>query len=137
MITKLVIYLMVPMLLAGCIPSLRRDRAGQQSGSSQFLKGTISGQFPNLPRYPQSQVIESYNVGDLFGVFFISEEGLGKVVNFYIDALADLQWESELKKQSETHYVFEFKNERHKGSIIINRAAGGRKTAITVYGEPR
>ena len=68
---------------------------------------------------------------------FISDEKLSKVIKFYDESLKKLGWEVTLQKRSETNYVYNIKNASQQGSIIINTAEDGKKTAISIFVSPR
>ena len=81
---------------------------------------------------PKARVLESYGNNGAFGASFISDDDLDKVVKFYDQSLKKLGWESSQHRQSETNYVFEVKNSAYRGSVIVNTAADGKKTVITI-----
>ena len=60
-----------------------------------------------------------------------------EVVNFYNDSLPKSGWDMVVNAKSQTNYVFEVKNTQNKGEIIVNTAADGKKTAITMAVGPR
>jgi len=132
---SILIILAFSIVLGGCIPKLGTT---QVPGSSQvFLKGKIADGFPPLPLYPKAQVIESYSSQDKYGASFITGANLEKVVKFYGESLPKLGWETNLKRRSENEFVFEVKNDKNKGEVIVNAAADSKKTAITIWTEPR
>ena len=135
MIKKIIIVFAFSFLLAGCIPKLGGD--GGATSQSEFIKGKAISGFPNMPRYPKSQLLESINDKNSFGASFISEENIQKVVDFYSNYLPQTGWESTLVKKTETNYVFEVKNAIYSGEVIVNTASDGKSTAISIFVEPR
>ena len=135
MIKKIIIVFAFSFLLAGCIPKLGGD--GGATSQSEFIKGKAISGFPNLPRYPKSQLLESINDNNSFGVSIISEENIQKVVDFYTSTLPQTGWESTFVKKTETNYVFEVKNAIYSGEVIVNTASDGKSTAISIFVEPR
>src|SRR3989344_4920511 len=105
MIKKIIIMFAFSFLLAGCIPKLSND--GTVVSQSEFIKGKAVSRFPNIPRYPKSQLLESINDKNSYGASFISEENIQKVVDFYNSSLTATGWESTLVKNSQTNYAFE------------------------------
>ena len=136
MIKRIFLVLVSSVILAGCLPSIA-GRGRSQGGEGQFVKGKVVEDFPNLPLYPKAKIIESYGSGGMYGASFVVDEKLERVVSFYNDSLRASGWDAQLKKQSETNYIFEIKNAPNSGQIIINTAANSQKTAITVSIEPR
>lgn len=133
----LAILLIASLVLGGCVvPSIGRF-GRSSSGGQEYLKGAIVGDFPNLPLYPKARVIESYGADGLWGANFLVDEELAKVVNYYNDSLPKLGWETKLTKEAETNFLFEVKNAKQTGLVIVNTAHDGKKTAITVTVEPR
>lgn len=135
MIKKLIIVLAFSFFAAGCIPRLGND--GTVVSQSEFIKGKPVSGFPNLPRFPKSQLLESVNDNNSFGASFISEENIQKVVDFYSSSLTATGWESTLVKKTVANYVFEIKNAAYSGEVIVNTASDGKSTAISVSVEPR
>ena len=135
MIGKLFLILLISMILSGCLPSI--GGGGRVVSSDEFVKGKIVKGFPNLPAYPKALVLESYGNEGSYGANFMTGDDLAKVVKFYNDSLPGLGWETQAKKQSETNYVFDIKNAQVAGSVIVNVAADGKKTAITMFVSPR
>ena len=135
MIKKIIIVFAFSFFATGCIPRLGGD--GGVTSQSEFIKGKAISGFPNMPRYPKSQLLESINDKNSFGASFISEENIQKVVDFYSNYLPQTGWESTLVKKTETNYVFEIKNATYSGEVIVNVASDGQSTAISVFVEPR
>ena len=135
MIKKIIIVILSSFLLAGCIPKLSND--GTVVSQSEFIKGKAVSGFPNMPRYPKSQLLESINDNNFYGASFISEENIQKVVDFYSNFLPQTGWESTFVKKTETNYVFEVKNADYSGEVIVNTASDNKSTAISVFVEPR
>ena len=135
MIKKLIIVLAFSFFATGCIPRLGND--GTVVSQSEFIKGKAVSGFPNVPRYPESQLLESINDNNSYGASFISEENIQKVVDFYSNFLTQTGWESALVKKTESNYVFEVKNADYSGEVIVNTASDNKNTAISVFIEPR
>ena len=135
MIKKIIIVLAFSFFATGCLPRLASD--GGATSQSEFIKGKAISGFPNMPRYPKSQLLESINDDNSYGASFISEENIQKVVDFYSNFLPQTGWESTFVKKTETHYVFEVKNTDYSGEVIVNTASDGKSTAISVFVEPR
>ena len=135
MIKKIIIMFAFSFLLAGCIPKLSND--GTVVSQSEFIKDKAVSGFPNIPRYPKSQLLESINDKNSYGASFISEENIQKVVDFYTNSLPQTGWESTFVKKTETNYVFEIRNATYSGEVIVNTASDGKSTAISVFVEPR
>lgn len=131
MIKKILPLLILPFLLSACVPSVGSKSKAPAIG--EFVKNGIVKGFPsNLPLYEKAQVVESYGSQDAFGASFIADADPAKVVNFYNLALTQLGWQVKLRQPSATSYVFEIKNDTYSGSVIVNPAADGKKTAITI-----
>ncbi len=126
---QLVVLSALPLFLAGCIPF--GIGQGGIVGAGEFLKGTMVQGFPSVPIYPKARIGESFGDGKSYGVYWISGDKLDKVVNFYLLNLRKSGWENTLK-QSGSSYVFDIRNPKYVGTIIVNTAADGKSTAITV-----
>ncbi len=135
MIKRLVAILMVAIFLSGCSLSLRSSEEVGTGG--EFLKGKVVAGFPAVPAYPKSNVLESYGLKDHWGVSSISNDSLDKIVKFYNTSLKTAGWDYTVRQLSETNIVFNIKNNVRQGLVIVNTAADGKKTAITVSIEPR
>lgn len=135
MIKKLGAIMVISMLLSGCSPNLGQSEDVGTAG--EFLKGKVVSGFPAVPAYPKSNILESYGSGNNWGVSSISSDGLDKVIKFYGDSLKASGWDYTVRKVNEANFVFDIKNAKNQGSVIINTAADGRKTAITVSIESR
>lgn len=131
---KLIIMIVTALILSGCIP--RVGTSGQE-GSGEYVRGKVVEGFPPLPLYEGAQVVESYSYQGTFGATFETSDDLGKVINFYNESLPKLGWDMVVDAKSQTNYVFEIKNVQNKGEIIVNIAADGKKTAITMAVGPR
>ena len=128
------VILILPFILGGCVPNVAvKDK---EKTTTDYLKGEVVKGFPNVPVYPKSQVVESYGKDGKYGAILVSDEKLAKVVKFFSDSLKTLGWESRLNQRSATNYIFEITNATNKGEIIVNTAADGAKTAITIAIEP-
>jgi len=123
------------LILTSCIPSLSTDKGSTDSG--EFAKGKVVKGFPNLPLYPKSQVVETIGQKDSYGGSFVANADLLKIVKFYDESLPKLGWESKVKQQSVQNFLFEVKNSKLKGTIIVNTAADGKTSAITIATSPR
>src|SRR3990167_3732295 len=135
MIKKIIIVLLFSFFASGCLPKFTSDEGVQSQ--SEFIKGKPVSGFPNLPRFPKSQLLESVNDNNSFGASFISEENIQKVVDFYSSSLTATGWESTLVKKSQTNYAFEVRNADFSGEVIVNTASDNKSTAISVFVEPR
>lgn len=127
---KTILFAIFALILSGCVPQVLTGakRDSQQS----FVKGKVVGGFPDdLPFYREAQVIETYKDGSGFGGLFMVDEELGRVVKFYNDALPRLGWETKVR-QLDSYYLFNIKNDRLQGSVIVNTAADGKMSAITM-----
>ena len=129
------VLLLVPLVLTACLPKIGSSTA--PVSSNEFVKGSIVKGFSSVPLIPKAQVLESYGNKGNFGASFISDEKLSKVIKFYDESLKKLGWDGTLQKRSETNYVYNIKNASQEGSIIVNTAADGKKTAITIFVSPR
>lgn len=131
----LILIILIPTILAGCLPKVaQKGTAAEQSG--EFIKGAIARNFPSIPAYPKMIIVESYGGEDNWGASFLASDNLDKVVKFYEKSLAQSGWDSNLRKRGQT-YVFEIKNEKTRGEVIVNKASDNKKTAITVWAQPR
>lgn len=138
MIAKLALALAVSLVLSGCLPTIGRGGTSDQGTKvEEFAKGKVAGGFPNLPRYPKVQVIESIASSDSFGASFVTKDNLDKVLAFYNDSLPQFGWDVQFIKNSETNYIFRVKNDQHEGTITVNVAADGASTVITYSVSPR
>jgi len=134
---RIVIGLFLSIIVSGCLPTAITKSDNKAVEQGEFAKGEIVRGFPNVPRYPESLVIESIESGGSYGASFISKDSLDKVTTFYSDTLSALGWESQLVKNSESNYEIKIKNSQHEGTITINMAADGSQTAITYSISPR
>ncbi|OGE03587.1 hypothetical protein A3B51_01085 [Candidatus Curtissbacteria bacterium RIFCSPLOWO2_01_FULL_41_18] len=135
MIKRLGVILAVSMLLSGC--SLNLGQSEDIGTAGEFLKGKVASGFPAVPAYPKSNILESYGFDNNWGVSSISSDTLDKVMKFYNESLAIAGWDYTVRQVNETNFVFDIKNAKNQGSVIVNTAADGKKTAITVSVEPR
>lgn len=126
-----IIVVFIPITLSACVPNLGTKSKAPSAG--EFVKGAVIKGFPSdLPLYDKAQTVESYGSKDAFGASFIADADLAKVVNFYNASLPKLGWQSVLSQRSQTNYVFDIKNDTLAGSVIVNVASDGKKTAITM-----
>ena len=133
---KLILIILASILLSGCIPKLG---GGDDSVSNkdEFVKGKPISGFPNIPRFPKAEIIESVENEGSFGATFVTNDGIDKVVDFYNEALPQLGWESQLAGTSNSGYSFQIKNATWAGEIIVNTADDNKSTAISVSVSPR
>lgn len=125
----LVFLLLVPFLLSGCVPSVgQKDTVGKD----EYIRGTVPSGFPQLPLYKGSRVVESYGFGGKFGASFITSDDVSKVVKFYSETLPVLGWEAGAFASGANSFTFNIKNQGEQGTIIVNMAADGKTTAITI-----
>ncbi len=128
--------LTLPLVLSGCVPNL--GSSGSGVGADNFVKGSVVAGFPNVPLVSGAQTIETYGYQGLYGGVFITGDSLNKVLNFYQNNLAGAGWQSTLRQGSlQSNYVFEIKNDKQQGTVIVNTAADGKKTAITISVGPK
>lgn len=135
MIKKIFIAFCFALVLAGCIPVA--SKKSNVTKGEEFLKGKIIDGFPNVPLYPKSKAIETFGQGEKYGGTFYNEEKLAEVINFYSTTLVKTGWESTLRQVSANNFVFDIKSSKRVGSIIVNTAADGKHTAITISLGPR
>lgn len=129
--TKLFIFLVLSIILAGCKANF--GTVPEKSAKREFLKGAVVKDFPGVPLYPKAKILESYGYKNSYGAAFVSGEKLDKVIKFYQQGLGQLGWESTLRRRSDTNFVFSIKNQKYAGELIVNVAADGKRTAITTY----
>lgn len=137
---RLFLIIAMSVALSGCIPSafIGGSNSGAVEGKAGvYIKGKAVRGFPSLPLYPKAKLVESYGANSSFGATAISNDGLAKVVDFYSQSLPQLGWEPKLSQNSATNYVFEIKNSKQEGVVIVNTADDGKKTAITISVAPR
>lgn len=126
----------VAVTVSACVPRLGTSDKAPPAG--EFVQGVIVSGFPqNLPLFEDAQIVESYGSSEAFGASFIAKGDFNRVVNFYNGALPELGWQSTLRKWSETNYQFDIKNDTYVGTVVVNTAADGKKTAITMAVELR
>lgn len=122
---------LMSIVLSACFHTV--GTSGTASEKGEFAKGEIVKGFgANVPLYKEAQVIETYGSEDNYGGAFISEDSLSRVLKFYEEVLPKLGWEAERQSQSETNHVFDIRNQEYRGSVIVNVAADGKSTAITI-----
>ncbi len=130
------VFFISPLILTGCAP--KTNFSDQKvSESSQFLKGGIVEKFPGVPIYPEAKIIESYSSGTNFGASAYTEDSLDKVIDFYSNAFMEFRWENNVTVQSTNNYLFEFKSQEFRGTVIVNPASDNASTAITITASPR
>ena len=136
---KLLLIIVFPLILSGCVSGLGiGGGGGGPKADGEFVEGAIVAGFPGVPSYPEATVIESYGSKEgNFGASLITKDKLAKVVNFFGTALPARGWKNSLKQNSDTNYEYEISGNTHKGRVIINTAADGKSTAISISLEPR
>lgn len=135
MIRNLIIVFIFSFLVSGCIPRLQTD--DNQVSQGQFIKGKAVSGFPDMPRYPEAQLLESIDDKGSFGASFIVDEDIQKVIDFYNQSLPQFGWEVTNLKKTDSQNVFEVRNAEYNGELIINTASDSKSTAISVFVEPR
>lgn len=135
MIKKLIVLFLISIALSGCLHSASQ-KSGQKN-TGEFVKGAVVAGFPNLPLYPGAKVIETFQQDKKYGGSFVVKDDLAKVVNFYAKSLPTSGWQANLAQNSATNYVFDISTATQVGQIIVNTAADGKQTAITMAIEPR
>ena len=129
-IFRAIIILAIPLVLAGCVGFGISDSSAPAKG--EFLKGAVARGFPSVPAYPGVRLGESYGDSRNWGVYSVSSDNLNDVLKFYSENLGKVGWENSLKQLSQNRYIYEIKNAKYQGNIIVNTAADMRSTAITV-----
>ena len=120
----------VSLTLSGCLPTFS---GGEATKTEEFSSGRIVRGFPpDIPLYKNAQIVESYGGVGGYGASFIAGDNFAKVVNFYNQSLSVSGWTVSSRQVSETNYVFGIKNEKNAGQVIVNTAADGKKTAISM-----
>ena len=132
---RIIAVILISISLSACFPNIQSD--GSKKAESLYKKGVLVEGFPTLPYYEKSKIVESFAFEKKYGASYVSNDELLKVVEFYNASLKGLGWDFTQKKISDTNYVFEVKNKDHQGVVIVNRAADGKKTAITYSVEAR
>ena len=135
MMKKIFLLLISSLILTACIPRLSGNLGS--TDSEEYVKGKVVEGFPALPSYPKSQVIETIGQKGSYGGAFVVNDDILKVVKFYNESLPKLGWEVNVRQQSATNYLFEVKNSDLKGTVIVNTAADGKTTAISIATSPR
>lgn len=131
-LVKTAVILTASFVLSGCTLGIGMG-SGTSPENGQFVKGALADGFPsNLPLYKDAVPVESYGSESEFGASFIADENLLKVVNFYSTALPQLGWQSSLSEGAQDNYVFDISSDLYSGSVVVNVAADGKKTAITM-----
>lgn len=128
---KIILVMLVSVVISGCLPSVGNS-SKLPKPEGEFKKGAIVAGFPSLPSYPKAKVIESYGSSQSFGASMVTGDNLAKVFEFYNGAFAPLGWTSTARKKSDTNIVYDVKNDKYAGQVIINTASDGKTTAITI-----
>lgn len=123
------IFLSLPLVLAACLPSI--GSSDKSEGSPSYVQGRVVSNFPQIPIFEGASVVESYGYKVAFGASFISPDSLKEVGEFYNRSLGKAGWETKVET-NQTGYIYEIKNDKYQGEIIINTAADGKDTAITI-----
>lgn len=129
-ILKFFVVALLPLVLSGCVGF--GVGGGTSNPQGEFLQGGVVKGFPPVPVYPKVQIGETYGDGNVFGASLVSGDNLAKVLDFYNKGLVQDGWETSLSQISDSNYIFQIKNVNYQGEIIVNTAADGKKTAITV-----
>lgn len=130
-ILAVAILFLTSIVLSACIPTIGTPETAGEKG--EFAKGKIVRGFAgNVPLYKEAVPVETYASEDAFGGSFISEDSLSGVLKFYQETLPKLGWETAVSSLTEANYVLDIKNQEYRGSVIVNVAADGRSTAITI-----
>jgi len=125
------VILMLPVVLSGCAGGFGVG-GGTSNPQGEFVQGAVVKGFPPVPVYSKAQIGETYGDGNVFGASLVSSDSLAKVLDFYNKGLVQDGWETNLSQATDTNYVFQIKNPAYQGEIIVNTAADGKKTAITI-----
>ena len=135
MIKKLALVVVLSLTLSACLPNL--GGSGGPVSSGKFLVGQIPNGFPNLPIYKKAKILEGYGLNNKFGVSALTGDSLTKVLDFYNKSLGPGGWNFKLRQASTSNYVFDVNNSTYNGTVIINTAADGKSTAISIALAPR
>lgn len=136
MIKKLLTVALLSLLLAGCsFAQLQKDPEASQN--EEFAKGAVVKGFPIVPLPTGAKPIESYGSNKQYGASFVTSDNLKKVVDFYSTGLAASGWNATLRQASASNFVFDVNNAANAGTIIVNTAADGKQTAISISLDPR
>ena len=119
------------LLLSGCV-GFGVGESGTSPAAGEFLKGALAKGFPGVPGYPKARLGESYGDGKSWGAYSVTGDKLEKVVKYYGEILGKTGWERELAQLSQNRYVYEIRNAKYQGTIVVNTAADTESTAITV-----
>ncbi|MCR4324289.1 MAG: hypothetical protein NUV69_01230 [Candidatus Curtissbacteria bacterium] len=124
----LIVFIISPLVLSGCLPKIGGGE--KKAEADQFVQGSVVPSFPQtVPLYKDAKTVESFESMDSWGASFVTEEDLNKVVEFYGTSLPALGWEADLKKNA-SYFTYNIKNEQYVGTIVINKASDGKRTAI-------
>ncbi|MEX2028441.1 MAG: hypothetical protein WD988_03020 [Candidatus Curtissbacteria bacterium] len=125
--------LTVPLVLAGCFPGIGQTNT---VGRDEYIAGAVVPGFPQVPLYPDASVIESYGFEEKYGASIVADDDVARVARFYSDSLPQLLWQTDASGSGD-RFIFNIKNENQEGMIIVNKAADGKTTAITIAISPR
>lgn len=128
---NIILIVVASVLITGCLPNVG-DNTKLPKPEGEFKKGVMVSGFPPLPGYPKAKIIESYGSSQSFGASFVTDDNLVKVFDFYNVSFAPLGWTATAHKKSDTNIVFDVKNDKYAGQVIINTAIDGKTTAITI-----
>jgi len=132
MIKKLFLLFAFALVLSGCTGGFVGGASNAKADALSWEKGKAVKGFPAVPVYPNARILESFGYSNQWGASYISDKKLTDIVKFYQDSLAQLNWQGDLSKKAETNYVFDIKNDKYTGQIIVNTAADNKKIAITI-----
>ncbi len=135
MIKKLALVIVLSTLLSACLPNLGGGPSGPPAAT--FSQGQVPSGFPPLPLYPKSKVLEGYGANNAFGASVVTDDSITKVLDFYNKSFGPLGWKFKLRQVETNNYVFDVDNSTYSGVVIVNTAADGKKTAITLSVSPR
>ena len=129
---RIIFVVLVSITLTGCIPGIGLKGGAKPKPEGEFKTGVVVAGFPPLPLYPKAKTIESYGSSGSYGATFTTDASLVKVFDYYNSALTTLGWATTTHKRTETNIVYDVKNDKYSGQVIINTAADGQTTAITM-----
>lgn len=134
MIKRLALLLMASFVLSGCVPQLG---GGNTAGAKdEYARRAFAPGFPPVPLYKSAQVVESYGFEGKFGASLVSGDDLSSVTKFYSQSLPALGWDTNVSAGQANSLTFNIKNQTQQGTVIVNTAADGKMTAITMSISP-
>jgi|GEM_PF-3162515 len=129
MIKRLALLFLISFVLSGCVPQLG---GGSTGGKDEYTAGAFAPGFPPVPLYKGAQVVESYGFNSKFGASLVTGDGLSQVTKFYSESLPALGWNTSVSATRANSFTFNIKNQTQQGTVIVNTAADGKMTAITI-----